>query len=258
MAQITNGIAKIEISPTGPGGSMGTDFQTLGNILLGSFTGTREDGTTTDFRSEQKNDPIFSRTTPGKLPLAFQIMDPDLDTFKEFFGGNIVGVSDGAIWYPPLGAYIKEVSVRITPDTGYKLNFPRLLLTPKENFTVGKDSLLMIDVTGDVLAPLDGITPSYFIGDLVGSSNGTPGVAQTITFGALPSKAVGDPPFALAATASSGLAVTYQSTNPAVITISGNMATIQGIGTADIVATQMGNMNFAPATPVIQTQTVTS
>lgn len=238
---------------------MGTDFADIGNILLGSFTGTREDGTTTDFNAEQRTSPIWTRKTKGKLTLTFQLMDPDLNAFKEYFGGEIVGSGSGAIWYPPLDAFIKESSFQIIPDVGYILNYPRLLFTPKENFTLGKDSLLMIDITADVLMPSDGITPEYFLGGLVGDGGGgSPGLAQTITFGALSSKAAGAPPFTLAATASSGLPVTYQSTNPAVITISGNTATVIGAGTASIIATQNGNINYAPATPVIQVQTVTS
>ena len=43
---------------------------------------------------------------------------------------------------------------------------------------------------------------------------------QTITFDALPAKTFGDAPFALGATASSGLSVSYTSSNPAVATVS--------------------------------------
>ncbi len=80
--------------------------------------------------------------------------------------------------------------------------------------------------------------------------------AQTITFGALTAKTFGDGPFDLSATASSGLVVSYTSSNPNVATISGNTLTIVGAGTSIITASQSGNGNFDGATPVEQTLTV--
>jgi len=79
---------------------------------------------------------------------------------------------------------------------------------------------------------------------------------QTITFGALPVKTYGNAAFALAATANSGLAVSYTSSNPAVATISGSTVTIVGAGTATITATQSGDANYNAAPAVAQTLTV--
>ncbi|GHN01037.1 hypothetical protein WSM22_25260 [Cytophagales bacterium WSM2-2] len=81
---------------------------------------------------------------------------------------------------------------------------------------------------------------------------------QTITFAALPVKSVSDVPFTLSATASSGLAVTYASSNLQVATINGNTVTIVGIGTTNITASQSGNGPFAPALDVVQPLTVVS
>ncbi|MDR0414723.1 MAG: immunoglobulin domain-containing protein, partial [Prevotellaceae bacterium] len=53
-------------------------------------------------------------------------------------------------------------------------------------------------------------------------------VAQQITFAALPEKTYGDAAFMLTATASSGLPVSYASSNPAVATVSGSLVTIVG------------------------------
>jgi hypothetical protein len=57
----------------------------------------------------------------------------------------------------------------------------------------------------------------------------------------------------LGATASSGLAVSYSTTNANLISISGNMAAVLGTGTATIVASQMGNSNYLTAAPVTNT-----
>ncbi|WP_157446979.1 glycoside hydrolase family 9 protein, partial [Cytophaga aurantiaca] len=82
---------------------------------------------------------------------------------------------------------------------------------------------------------------------------------QTIAFGALASKVVGDPNFSLTATASSGLAVTYTSSNPAVATVTSvGVVTIIGAGSTVITASQAGNTNYNAATAVTQTLVVTT
>jgi hypothetical protein len=72
--------------------------------------------------------------------------------------------------------------------------------------------------------------------------------AQTITFGPISNVTVGTAPFNVSATASSGLAVTFASTNPGVCTLSGNTVTIVAAGGCPIMAGQAGNATFAPAT----------
>jgi hypothetical protein len=81
---------------------------------------------------------------------------------------------------------------------------------------------------------------------------------QTITFESLVSKQTGDAPFNLTATASSGLAVTYASSNTSVATVLGNTVTIVGAGTTVITASQGGNPNYNAAPAVEQTLTVDS
>jgi len=80
--------------------------------------------------------------------------------------------------------------------------------------------------------------------------------AQTISFSALGTKTYGDASFALSASANSGLAVSYTSSNPSVASIAGNIVTIKAAGTATITASQTGNGNYSVATEVNQVLTV--
>jgi hypothetical protein len=80
--------------------------------------------------------------------------------------------------------------------------------------------------------------------------------SQNITFNALPAKTYGDVDFALGATASSGLTVSYSSDNSAVATIVSNQVHIVGQGTANITASQAGDGNRLAATSVAQSFTV--
>jgi len=119
----------------------------------------------------------------------------------------------------------------------------------------------------DLDTSIDSGLPSYFFqmrglvgsattsGIQLASASGAVTSSQSITFGAIPSKSVGDS-FVLSATATSTLPVTYTSSNPAVATVSGNTVTIVGSGSVVITASQSGNSSFAPATDV--TQTITS
>lgn len=79
---------------------------------------------------------------------------------------------------------------------------------------------------------------------------------QTINFGALNDVTVGGTSFNLTAAASSGLPVSYTSSNPTVATVSGNTVTIVGTGTTNITAQQTGNTNFNAAPSVVQSLTV--
>ncbi|WP_297869134.1 YDG domain-containing protein, partial [uncultured Flavobacterium sp.] len=79
---------------------------------------------------------------------------------------------------------------------------------------------------------------------------------QTITFEPLASRLDTDESFTLTATASSGLPVSFTSENESIITISGNVATIVGSGTAIINATQSGNTNYNPATLISREQLI--
>jgi hypothetical protein len=80
--------------------------------------------------------------------------------------------------------------------------------------------------------------------------------SQTITFPAIPTQTYLAGPIALAATASSGLAVSYAIVSgPA--TVSGGLLTINGVGSVTVQASQAGNGQYAAAAPVSQTFTVT-
>ncbi|MGA3029070.1 MAG: SBBP repeat-containing protein, partial [Bryobacteraceae bacterium] len=76
---------------------------------------------------------------------------------------------------------------------------------------------------------------------------------QTITFGVLANRTYGTAPFAVSATASSGLPVSFNSQTTSVCTVSGSQVTLVAVGICTIQATQAGNAGYAPAWPVNQT-----
>src|SRR5512143_586764 len=108
-----------------------------------------------------------------------------------------------------------------------------------------------INVTRGTLA-----AANYNFSYVNGTLTVTGGASQTITFGPLTAKTYGDAPFSLTATASSGLPVTYSSSNTSVATISGSTVTIVGAGTTTITANQPGDTTYSAATPIQQNLTV--
>ncbi len=80
---------------------------------------------------------------------------------------------------------------------------------------------------------------------------------QTIDFGSMPMKYIGDVDFELTAVARSGLPITYSSSDTTIATIvDGNKLHINGVGTSVITASQLGDSIYYPAEPVAQTFTV--
>jgi pectin methylesterase-like acyl-CoA thioesterase len=79
---------------------------------------------------------------------------------------------------------------------------------------------------------------------------------QTITFNAFTPKNITSDDFAAGATASSGLALSYTSSNTAVARVVNGIVEITGAGSTDITATQTGNTQYAAASPITQTLVV--
>jgi len=99
------------------------------------------------------------------------------------------------------------------------------------------------------------VTSPGYTGSISGTLKINP-AGQTITFGSLAPVTYGSAPITLAATDSSGLPITYISDNTAVATVSGNIVTIVGVGTAHIIASQSGNTDYNAANPISETLTV--
>ena len=97
---------------------------------------------------------------------------------------------------------------------------------------------------------------NYTLSQPTGLSADITSTSQTITFNALPVVTYGDADFALTGSASSGLSVSYASSNSAVATVSGATVTIVGAGTATITASQAGDSNYTAAADVAQVLTV--
>lgn len=73
---------------------------------------------------------------------------------------------------------------------------------------------------------------------------------QSINWQPLQDRLLGDAPFPLFASASSGLGISYSSSDLQLATVAGNMVTLRGAGQVTLTAYQQGNSNYLEATPV--------
>ncbi len=80
-----------------------------------------------------------------------------------------------------------------------------------------------------------------------------PKKGQTIAFPAIADRVIGSGDVTLEATDTSGLAVSYTSTTPAVCSVSGETASLLAVGTCTITADQDGDAEWLAATTVSQT-----
>lgn len=97
---------------------------------------------------------------------------------------------------------------------------------------------------------------SYSAAPQVSQSFNVAKASQTITFSAISSKQVSDPPFSAGVSASSGLPVSLSATPSSVCTVSGTTITPVGVGSCSITANQSGNSNYNPAASVSQSITI--
>ncbi len=75
-------------------------------------------------------------------------------------------------------------------------------------------------------------------------------LTQTITFGTLPNRGLGDSPLTVSASASSGLPISFSTLTPSVCKINGATVTLLGAGTCTLRAAQAGNPSYGAATSV--------
>ena len=153
MGQVNNGISKIEIGPIAVDGGMGTSLKQLGYTTEDSFKWNSTDPEKKEYFVEEIDSAFYTATKAGKVGFIFEIANPDIDTLVDLFGGTKTGTGTTATWAAPAVTPTIERSVKITPKIGIGFNLPRVLITAKWTDSMGRNALLGITVSRDVLAP---------------------------------------------------------------------------------------------------------
>gem|GEM_PF-394090 len=133
-------------------------------------------------------------------------------------------------------------------------------LTPSGACAASAGAYVLINVGTCTFTAQAAETPNYTAASvtqsfLVGQA------PQNITFGPLTAKTVGDAPFTISASASSGIPVTFSTSSTSCSVAAGAIpgtatVTLTSAGSCAITASQGGNSLYLPATPVTQTFTI--
>ena len=161
-------------------------------------------------------------------------------------------ISFGALSNQPYGT--APFTVSATASSGLAVKFAS---TTQTICTVSGNTVTLVKVGKCTIHASQAGNVDYAAATPVNQSFQVAKAHQTITFGALANQPLGTAPFAVSATASSALPVSFASTTPGVCTVSGNTVTLVALGKCTIHATQAGNVDYLAATPVNQSFQVT-
>ena len=170
---------------------------------------------------------------------------PVIQSFQVTIGGQTILF--GAIANRPLGTPPFVISA--SASSGAAVGFASL--TPGVCTVSGATVTLVATGTCTIQATQPG-NALYTAATPVSQSFQVTLTAQFIAFNALPNQPLGAAPFAVQATASSGLAVSFASLTGSVCTVSGATVTLIATGTCSIDASQSGNAIYAAASDVVQ------
>jgi hypothetical protein len=208
-----------------------------GNIFTGSSSGIAWAGN------------IYHGSLGISIPSGMTNTDPLLAINSENYYGvssSSPAINNSSSSYP---AILDIANIDDDPTLSFDISGQSRPVVKTEK-DAGCDEFTTVNTTNHPLV-LSEVGPSY-----LGGPGGTIKQDQTITFTLLPSKVYGDAEFNPGATASSGLPVSYTSSNAAVCTIVNGNIHITGAGSSSITAKQTGNANYNAAPDVSQTLTV--
>ena len=140
-------------------------------------------------------------------------------------------------------------TVSATASSGLPVSFASTTLTV---CTVAGNTVTLVAVGACTIQATQAGNSNYAAATAVNQSFQVTQASQTITFGVLTNRTFGTASFAVSATTSSGLPVSFASLTSAVCTVSVATVTLVSAGTCTIQAMQAGNIDYTAATPVDQ------
>src|ERR1039457_6676493 len=177
---------------------------------------------------------------------------PMVQSFHVTSGTTPQTITFGALPNQPYGA--APFTVSATASSGLTVSFASTTVT---TCTVTGDTVTLLAPGRCAIKASQPGSATYAAATPVAQAFTITKLAQTISFATLPNEPINTPPFTVAATASSGLPVSFASTTLTTCTVSGNTVTLIVGGRCAIKATQAGNSIYAAATPVVQAFTIT-
>lgn len=154
MGKITRGLDKIEVGDVAVDGGPGTSLATLGFTDRDSpVTMVEADPTIDRLYAHEIDTPLDTEVTGGESPFIFTVVDPDLATMAEIFGGTVTGTGSTATYSMPSTKVIKRQTVKITPKKGLIVTIVDGAMYGKINGDWAKAGKVAIDVVVEPQQP---------------------------------------------------------------------------------------------------------
>lgn len=161
MGQANNGIKSIKLGAIAVDGGMGTSLASLGYTEEDSAKINFEDAEKKEYFAEEVDTAWFQTLKAGKKTFEFTIANPDAATLVAVFGGTKTGTGSTTVYSAPAVMPTIEQSLEITPKIGLGFKFPRVLVSAKLTDSIGRNALLGVVVTCEVLQPTKANEPIF-------------------------------------------------------------------------------------------------
>lgn len=155
----TLGLSNIKTAAVPSAGTMpaDTDLTQLGLTNENSAVLNMEVPEETEFRAEEKDDPVLVSKKAGAVTVEFDLMNPSPEDMVTLMGGTASkseqSLADNDQWEPPTDVPNIELAVKVTPKQGFGIAIPRASITATFGGTYTKTELVLVHVVAKVLAP---------------------------------------------------------------------------------------------------------
>jgi hypothetical protein len=165
MPKTKIGLTSIKTGAIAGDGGMGTSLSDIGYTVADTAILATEQGTTTDFKIEEQDDPVYSiLSEKGRTTLSWSTYDVDAETLVRLFGGTRTA-GPPEKWEAPATTPELEQSIEANMKDGGKIEIVRAKIVSNFQWNLQKTKLAQIDIVATVLTPTKANTPSIAITD---------------------------------------------------------------------------------------------
>ena len=163
MAEVRSvGLKSIKLGDIAEDGGMGENLEVLGVTFRGTANLTTEEGTVTNFFSEENSDPEESVEEKGLTNLAWSIINLEAEKLQKCLGGTVVPATADtpAVWKSPADVVNIEQSIEVLTAFGLKIEIPRARIRARINWNLARTEIAQVAITATVLKPTKaGVAP---------------------------------------------------------------------------------------------------
>lgn len=158
------GLSKIEIGDIAADGDVSAAFATVGQVYRDTAKIDQAEGEEFEHEVEEVDDPVVVVAKKGKTTIEWSVIDFTPANLVKVLGGAVTGTAPNEKWNSGDTAVILEKSVKITPKSGKPITYPRVSLTARMSYTLGKSGIAQVLIKGKILQPTKSGVKSVSIG----------------------------------------------------------------------------------------------